>query len=323
MSNFWKKLKKPFTVLAPMDDVTDNVFRQIINETARPDVFFTEFTNSDGLTSVGSKTVARKLSFFSGQHPIVAQIWGTNPESMYKASGIVSKMGFDGIDINMSCPVRKVIKKGAGAGLIGNYELSKKIIDAVKKGAGDLPVSIKTRLGINTNIVADWTSFLLKRGISALIIHARTATQMSLGFADWDEIAKIVEIKNKVSPKTIIIGNGDVKSFPEILEKHEKYKVDGVMVGRGIFSNPWIFDSALSNDLGKKRAKKDYIELLMKHLNLFEKTWGGGKSFGVMKKFFKMYINNFDGAVKLRVKLMEVNSFDDARNIIKQVLGND
>lgn len=322
MSDFWNKLKKPFTVLAPMDDVTDNVFRQIINKTARPDVFFTEFTNSDGLISLGGKIVARKLAFTPDQHPIVAQIWGNSPENMGKAAKIVRDLDFDGVDINMSCPVRKVVKKGSGAGLIGNYELSEKIINAVKKGAGELPVSIKTRLGLNVNIAKDWTEFLLKIGISALTIHARTAKQMSLGFADWEEIAKIVEIKNNVSPDTLIIGNGDVKSFQEILEKHKKYKVDGVMIGRGIFGNPWIFDSTTPKFCGAGHTRENYISLFMKHLELFEETRGTDKNFGVMKKFFKMYINNFNGAVKLRVKLMAANSFAEAKKIIEDPLGN-
>lgn len=313
MTNFWQNLKKPFTVLAPMDDVTDNVLREIINEVARPDVFFTEFTNSDGLNSIGNKIVARKLTFEKGQHPIVAQIWGNNPESMEKASKKILKLGFDGIDINMGCPVHDVVKKGAGAGLIGNYENSKNIIDAVKKGVNNkIPVSVKTRLGINTNIAEDWASFLLRQDLSALTIHGRIAKQMSQGDANWDEIKKIVEIRNRVSSGTLIIGNGDVKSYSEVIEKYNKYNVDGVMIGRGIFSNPWVFDS---NEKTHKTA--EYLNLLIKHLKLFEKTCGENKNFAIMKKFFKMYINGFPNASELRTKLMETKSVTEAVEFLK------
>lgn len=316
MSNFWQKLPKPFTVLAPMDDVTDIVFRQIVNETARPDVFFTEFTNSDGLNSVGNKIVARKLMFDKSQSPIVAQIWGEKPESMEKASGIILKMGFDGIDINMGCPVREVVKKGAGAGLIGKYDNAKKIIDAVKKGVKNkIPVSVKTRLGLSTNIAEEWTTFLLQQDLSTLTIHARTAKQQSKGEADWNEIGKIVEIRNRLSPDTLIIGNGDVKSYVEVLDKHNEYGVNGAMIGRGIFSDPWIFDSTSPR---LRRDKPDYLNLLIKHLDLFQKTWGNDKNFAVMKKFFKMYINNFPHASELRVKLMECNNKDEVIKILKK-----
>lgn len=313
MTNFWQKLPKPFTVLAPMDDVTDNVFRKVINATARPDVFFTEFTNADGLSSKGANIVSRKLIFDPDQHPIVAQLWSNNPQSMFKAAKIVKTMGFDGIDINMGCPVREVIKKSAGAGLIGKYDLSKSIIDAVKDGADGLPVSVKTRLGISVNIAEEWATFLLSQNLSALTIHARTASQMSKGLADWDEIAKIVKIKNKIAPKTVIIGNGDVKSYTEVLEKHKIFGVDGIMIGRGIFGNPWIFDvnSLISH------KKSEYIELLLKHLDFFElenqdhKTMM--KRFPALKKFLKMYINNFEGASLLRQRLMEVNTPEKVR----------
>lgn len=335
MTNFWQKLNKPFTVLAPMDDVTDNVFRQIVNKTARPDVFFTEFTNSDGLNSVGNKIVGRKLEYTDDQHPIVAQIWGEKPESIENASRIILEKDFDGIDINMGCPVREVIKKGAGAGLIGNYNLAEEIIASAKRGVNNkISVSVKTRLGLNTNIAEEWATFLLKQDINALTIHARTAKQMSKGDADWDEIAKIVEIKNRISPNTLIIGNGDVKSYQEVLEKHKKYKVDGVMIGRGIFQNPWVFDFN-----SPVKVKSDYVNLLLKHLELFDKTWGEnkpsttfkvghknndrnavvlGKNFAVMKKFFKMYINNFPHASELRVKLMECKDYKEAKTILQE-----
>jgi nifR3 family TIM-barrel protein len=313
MTNFWTKLPRPFTVMAPMDDVTDNVFRQVVLSAARPDVFFTEFANVDGLVHGANGIPLRKLNFTQNQHPIVAQIWGTDPANMEKAAKMVADLGFDGIDINMGCPVREVVKKGAGAGLIGNYDLAEKLINAAKKGTPKLPISVKTRLGIKENISKDWTTFLLKQNISALTVHARIAKQMSKGDADWEEIGKIVEIKNKIAPETLIIGNGDVKSYLEVLEKYKKYGIDGVMIGRGVFANPWVFDPT-SSEL--RRTKEDYINLLLRHVDLFEKTWGETKNFAIIKKFFKMYIKDFKGANALRVKLMEARSFDEVRNIL-------
>jgi tRNA-dihydrouridine synthase len=317
MNNFWTKLNKPFTVMAPMDDVTDNVFRQIILSAARPDVFFTEFANVDGLVHGANGIPLRKLSFTPNQHPIVAQIWGVNPTNFEKAAKMVCDLGFDGIDINMGCPVRDVVKMGAGSGLIGNYELVKEIIDSVKLGAGKLPVSVKTRLGNKVNISEEWITFLLGQKLAALTVHARIAKQMSQGFADWEEIGKIVKIKNKIAPETLIIGNGDVKSYPEVVEKHEKYKVDGVMIGRGVFANPWVFDPTTPR---LRRTRKNYVDLLLKHINLFESTWGDTKNYQVLKKFFKMYINGFEGASAMRAKLMETENFNQVRKLLNSVV---
>ena len=314
MTNFWQELPKPFTILAPMDNVTDNVFRQVVLEAGRPDVFFTEFTNADGLVYVKRGGPHKKLEFTSNQHPIVAQIWGTNVKNMEKAAKLIAKLGFDGIDINMGCPVREVIKKGAGAGMIGNFELTHKIIETVKSGAGKVPVSVKTRLGINENVAESWTTFLLNEGISALTIHARTAKQMSTGDADWEEIKKIVRLRDNIAPKTLIIGNGDVKSYSEIVEKERIYGVDGAMVGRGIFSDPWIFDPKK-----KEHSREDYINLLKTHIKLFEKEWGETKHFAVIKKFFKIYIKGWSGANSLRIKLMEAGSLGEIKATIAQL----
>ena len=311
MANFWKDLPKPFTVLAPMDDVTDNVFRQVVIEAGRPDVFFTEFVSADGLVFNSHGIPLRKLTFTKEQHPIVAQIWGSDVVRMGKAAKIVKDLGFDGIDINMGCPVRDVVKHGAGAGLIGNYENSEKIIKSVKKSVGNLPVSIKTRLGININIAEDWCTFLLKQDLAALTIHGRTAKQMSKVPADWDEIGQIIKLRNDISPKTPIIGNGDVKSYKEVIALSEKYGIDGVMIGRGVFADPWVFCKT-----SKIHTRADYISLLLRHIELFEKTWGETKNFAIIKKFFKMYINNFKGASKLRQKLMDSKSFEEIKELL-------
>ena len=296
-----------------MDDVTDNVFRQVMLESGRPDVFFTEFANADGLVHGANGIPLRKLNFTLNQHPIVAQIWGTDPANMEKAAKMVANLGFDGIDINMGCPVREVVKKGAGAGLIGEYELAGELIAAVKDGAGGLPLSIKTRLGKNENIAESWITFLLKQNIAALTVHARIARQMSKGKADWDEIGKIVKIKESISPKTLIIGNGDIKTYSEVLQMYKKYGVDGVMIGRGVFANPWVFKK---DEVQLKYLKQDYINLLRVHMDLFEKVWGESKNFEIIKKFFKMYVKGFPGANQLRIKMMEAKNFNEVREIL-------
>jgi tRNA-dihydrouridine synthase len=215
----------------------------------------------------------------------------------------------------MGCPERSVVKSGAGAAMINNQNLVKEAISAVKKGAGNLPVSVKTRIGFKSVVTTDWITFLLEQKIDALTIHGRTAKQMSKGTTDWDEIKKAIEIRDRVSPETLIIGNGDIESYSQAVDFQKKYGVDGVMIGRGIFKNPWVFDPTT---LPSHRASCDYINLLLKHMDLCEKTNSNPKAFEPMKKFFKMYINNFKGASILRQKLMETKNFDAARKILEK-----
>jgi tRNA-dihydrouridine synthase len=315
MVNFWQNLNKPFSVLAPMDDVTDNVFRKVILNTARPDVFFTEFTNADGLTSPGSKIVGRKLKYEKDQHPIVAQIWGNDPENIIKAAKIVKDLGFDGVDFNMSCPVRNIVKRGCGAKLIGNNSLAKEIIASLKEGAKGIPISVKTRLGLSKNIIEEWATFLLSQKLDALTVHARTASQMSKFPADWEQIGLVVKIKNKISPNTIIIGNGDVKSIAQGKSLADKYGVDGIMIARGVFDNPWVFDPD-----DKNHTKEEYLNLLLKHFDYYESENPDpvvfARRYPSLKKFFKMYIKDFDGANILRQSLMETKNLEEARHLL-------
>jgi len=315
MANFWKLLPKSFLVLAPMEDVTDVVFREIVaKELARPDVFFTEFTSADGLFSEGRAKTIPRFKYSEKQRPIVAQIWGKNPENLYKAAQLVHQLKFDGIDINMACPDKAVLKKGCGGALIQNQTLAKQSIEAVREGSKDLPVSVKTRLGFDSIITEEWVTFLLRQKIDALTIHGRTVTQMSKGEANWDEIGKAVKIKNKIAPETVLIGNGDVKSFEEALVLNKKYGVEGIMIGRGIFSNPWVFERTVGPQI---HSKEKYIKILLKHLALHDQTWGDTKHFDTLKKFFKMYIKNFAGANELRQKLMECKNSSEVRTILK------
>lgn len=317
MPNFWTKLVKPFTVLAPMDDVTDYAFRELVaNHLPRPDVFFTEFTNAEGLVSSGRERVLRKFLYSEFQRPIVAQIWGVVPKNMTKAAEMVAEMGFDGVDINMGCPDKKVVKKGAGAGCICDLKKTKEIINSVKFGAREMPVSVKTRLGFNKIQTEEWVGFLLSCSIDALTIHGRIATQMSEGEANWEEIGKAVKIRDQVAPHTIIIGNGDIKSYAQALEMYKKYKVDGVMIGRGIFHNPWVFEKTENEIL---RDKKEYFDLFRKHIDIFDRTWGKTKNFATLKKFCKMYIKGFDGASELRERLMDAKCSEELLSFLQFV----
>lgn len=319
MTNFWEGLPKPFTILAPMENVTDFVFREIVTENLpRPDVFFTEFTNVESLLSKGYEANITKFKYSEKERPIVAQIWGTNPESFYRVSKMVQDLGFNGIDINMGCPVQEVIKIGGGAGMINNKDNAREVIKAVKKGANEnrkhkLPISVKTRIGVRSIVTEEWVSFLLEQKIDTLTIHGRTAKEMSKGRANWNEIAKAVTIRDKISPDTLIVGNGDIESYSQAVEMREKYGVDGVMIGRGIFKNPWVFDKTLT-----EHTSKEYIDILLKHLSLYESTWGETRSADPMKKFYKMYVNNFKGANQLRQQLMETKSFDEARKLLSK-----
>ena len=324
MKNFWNKIKKiPFFVLAPMADVTDVSFRQVIAKHGKPDVFWTEFVACDGLCSVGQeKLVKNLLQFSEKERPIVAQLFGSNPENFEKSARLVKKLGFDGIDINMGCPQKNILKQGAGSELIKSPKLAKEIIRATKKGAGGLPVSVKTRIGYNKNEIETWIPAILEEEPVVLTIHGRTKKEMSKVSAHWDIIKDVVDIRDRMKSKTLVIGNGDIFSFEDGLEKAKMSGVDGIMVGRGIFGNPWFFS-------GKNPKIKEKMKVALEHTKLFEKIFGetkenkkifGGRArnFALMKKHYKAYINGFDGAKELRIKLMDANDLKEVENIIAQ-----
>lgn len=316
MKNFWLDLPKPFLVLAPMDDVTDTVFRQIVAKTARPDVFFTEFTNVEGLNSPGREAMLKRLKFTETERPIVAQIWGLQPNNFYKSAQLINKLGFDGIDINMGCPDHTVTKNGCCSAQIENPKLAKEIIRAVQKGSGDLPVSVKTRLGFKDLKTEEWIGYLLDLGLEALTIHGRIAREMSKYPANWKEIGKVVKLRNQKGVKTLIIGNGDVKNYQEAMEKCQEYGVDGIMIGRGIFHDPWAFNHSQEDH----HSKEERLKLLLGHTQLFVSTWGKTENFSILKKFFKIYVNGFEGASDLRTELMGTNSLEEVEKILAEQL---
>ena len=316
MSNFWQDLPRPFTVLAPLDGVTDVVFRQVITKVGKPDVLFTEFTNTDGLVSRGRDKVLERFRFTPEQQPVIAQIWGTKPEHFFESAKLARELGFAGVDINMGCPERTVIKNGACSALINNQELAKQIILATKKGAYNLPVSVKTRIGFTHEQIDEWISFLLTQDLTALTVHLRTVKEMSLVDAHWECMPKIVTLRNNIAPHTIVIGNGDIKSLGEVAKKYETYHCDGFMVGRGIFHNPWLFNPAVQLTMLTRRQR---LELYMEHIELFENTWKQ-RNFALLKKFCKTYINNFDGASELREEIMRSENLQELRHILGEHL---
>lgn len=321
---FWGKLKKsasasgrdgPFFVLAPMADVTDAAFRKIILETGRPDVFYTEFISAAGLASEkGRPRLIKNLEYSESEHPIVAQFFGSNPEHFRICAKLARERGFDGIDINMGCPDRKVIKQGAGIGLSKSPMLAKEIIAAAKEGAGDLPVSVKTRLGY-FDIDLRWIEELFSTEIPVLILHGRTMKEMSKVPAHWDVISEVA--RRGKERGILVVGNGDVMSYQEGQQRAQESGVDGIMVGRGIFQNPWLFNPSIRL---KDISIEQRLELLLKHTKLFVDLWGSDKSFDLMKKFYKIYIAGWDGAKKLRAAVMETKSEEEVRGIIQEYL---
>lgn len=314
-NNLLNHLSKPFLVLAPMDDVTDTVFRQVISDCSKPDLFYTEFVNVDGLQSPGRSKLIKKLKLNEKEKPVIAQLWGLKPENFYKTAKELESMGFAGVDLNMGCPVKTVVKNGACAALINNRELAGQIIDATIRGAGSLPVSIKTRVGFTTTDLS-WIEFLLTKKLNMLTIHARTAKQMSKVPAEWEIFKEILKIRDSLSPDTLLVGNGDVADRQHALELANKYNLDGIMIGRGIFHNPFAFSDNAEN-IWQSMSRNEKIDIFKKHIQLFSKTWPNGEyKFEVLKKFAKVYINGFDGASELRAKFMESRNAGQAISIL-------
>jgi nifR3 family TIM-barrel protein len=295
MQNFWTTLRRPIFALAPMEDVTDAAFRRLIAGYGKPSVFFTEFTSADGLVLApekGQTALKKKLIFDGSEKPIVAQLFSANPERMEKAARMVRELGFDGVDINMGCPDKSVEKQGAGASLIKNPELARELIRSAKESAkGKMPVSVKTRMGYNKDEVESWIPEILAEKPDSLIVHLRTRKEMSKVDAHWDRMKDIVEIRNKIAPEVLILGNGDVKSIEEAREKIRETGCDGVMLGRAIFGNPFLFSDKIP-------TPEDKIKALREHIQLFEHNLGGVKSFAVMKKHFKSYLSGIDSGLK-------------------------
>jgi nifR3 family TIM-barrel protein len=292
--------------LSPMEDVTDTVFRQMLCDIGKPDIFFTEFMNTDGYMSKGREKVSHRLEFAEKERPIVFQLWGNNPDNYVGTVRDIVKLEPDGIDINIGCSVRNVLSSGNCSALIKEPDLVKKIIDAVRSESGDIPVSVKTRIGYDEVITEEWFTFLLEQKLDMITVHGRISKQGYNEPANWDEIGKVVYLRDQYSPSTVILGNGDIKDLDMADKYIEKYGVDGVMIGRAVMQNPWVF--ARREEIGKEER----LETLEKHLELFKDTWEGHKPFNAQKKYIKMYISDFEGAQELRMKFMKCKNVEDA-----------
>ena len=321
---FWKKLKKPIMVQAPMSGVSDEAFRLMLLKYGSPDAFWTEFVSVDGLFSRGKDYCLGVLKHSNKLKPIVAQFFGSVPENFEKAAKMAKELGFDGIDINMGCPDRNIGKTGAGADLIKNHKLAVEIIRATKRGAAaasakasasqEIPVSVKTRIGYKKNEIKEWISVILEEKPAVLTVHFRTKEQMYAPPANWELAKDIVKIRDKISPKTLIFGNGDVASLKQAKELAKKYKLDGIMVGRGLLGNPWFF-------YGKEPDLKERLSAIVEHAEIFNNLYNK-KSWDRLKKHFHSYAKNFRGSKELRESLMKTKNVEDVKKTIVDFLSN-
>jgi tRNA-dihydrouridine synthase len=312
MHSFWQDLPRPFFILAPMEAVTDVVFRHVVASAARPDVFFTEFTNASSYCSpAGSHSTRGRLSFTSDEHPMVAQIWGSKPEEFAQMGKGLASMGYKGIDINMGCPVKNVIKSG-GSYLIQQPEIASQLIAAAKESG--LPVSVKTRLGFtSTSEWRSWLTHLLEQDIANLTIHLRTRKEMSKVPAHFEFIPEIKALRDEIAPQTLLTINGDIRDRQHGEELAAQYGIDGVMIGRGVFANPFAFEKEK-----RQHTREELLGLLNLQLDLFDKysVELEPRRFDPLKRFFKIYVRDFPGASELREQLMHTKSTDEVRALL-------
>lgn len=325
MKNFWQTLKKPIMVLAPMADVTDVAFRFVIAKYGKPDVMWTEFVSADGLVlapEVGKKKLLKDLEYSETERPIVAQLFSSKPENMEKACRLVRELGFDGVDINMGCPDKSIERQGCGSAMIKNPELAKEIIAAAKIGAGDIPVSVKTRLGYNKDELETWLPALLSAEPAVITIHARTRKEMSKVPARWERVKRAVEIRNELKSETLIFGNGDVEDIVDAHKKVAETGCDGVMLGRAIFGNPFLFAKQKEDSRStiQDSGIRKRLEVLIEHSKLFEEKLGGIKNFYIVKKHFKSYLKNITNSKHLCMDLMNTETASQVEVLINEFI---
>jgi nifR3 family TIM-barrel protein len=320
-ANFWRSLPRPVLVLAPMVGVTDAAFRRIIAKYGKPHVLWTEFISADGLCSPGRRHILRDLWKTEAERPIVCQLHSGKPENFRKAAAQIAELGFDGIDINMGCPAKEVEKHCAGAALIRQPRLAQECIAACQDGGGGLPVSVKTRIGYSANEADTWLAALLAARPAALIVHARTRDEMSRVPARWDVVAQTVSIARGLYPnadeRPLVLGNGDVESLAAARTRASEAGADGVMIGRGIFGNPWLFNPDVERE---NLTQEEILSVMLEHTRLFLELYGSSRPFEMMKKHYKAYCGGFRGAAEVRAELMAANDYADVERIVGAVL---
>ncbi len=312
------RLDRPFFVLAPMDDVTETVFRQTVASCHAPDLFFTEFVNVEGLMSRGRKNLIHKLKYSKTDKPLIAQIWGKIPSNYKVIAAELVDMGFDGVDINMGCPDKSVVKSGCCSALINNRDLALEIINAVKEGvAGKIPVSVKLRTGFN-EVDYSWPELILKQNIDLLTVHGRTTKEMSKVPARWSDIKAVREIRDRVSPNTLIVGNGDVLSREQGEILANETGVDGIMIGRGSLYNPFVFQK---NSNWQFTPEKERLKVYLNHVKLFKNTYPNNeRNWQSLKRLTKLYIHGSENASKFRNELVRTADIDSMIDVIKERL---
>jgi nifR3 family TIM-barrel protein len=315
---FWTQLKRPVMVLAPMVGVTDAAFRRIIAKYGKPDVMWTEFVSADGLCSRGREALLHDLWFDDSERPILAQIYSGKPAAMRESAAFCKELGFDGIDINMGCPDKTVERHGAGAALIRRPGVARELIEATIEGAGGLPVSVKTRIGYHENEIEEWLATLLGARPAAITLHARTRDEMSRVPARLDVIARAVELARELIPdeaeRPLILHNGDVKDLAEAGAVEAETGCDGVMIGRGIFGNPWLFNRHVER---KDLSIEQVIDVMLEHSELYVELFGHLKHFDPLKKHYKAYVTGFRGAAAVRDRFMLARDIDEVRELSK------
>lgn len=298
-----------------MDDVTDVVFREVISDCYAPDVFFTEFVNVDGLQSRGRERLLHKLAKLPQERTTIAQIWGKTPENYEKTAAELVEMGFAGVDINMGCPDKSIVKNGCCSALINNRDLAVAIIQAVKRGVnGRVPVSVKLRTGFNA-VDFTWHELILQQDIDMLTVHGRTTKEMSKVPARWEDIQTIREMRDSIAPHTLIVGNGDVLSREQGEELAKKHGLDGIMIGRGIFADPFVFEP---NTRWAQVSQEDKIKYYIKHVELFMQTYQGKvRNWESLKRMAKLYVHGIENASSFRDKLMRSKSVEEMLETLK------
>lgn len=320
MNSFWQDLPRPFFILAPMEAVTDVVFRHVVESAGAPDLYFTEFTNATGWVHAGDKAIGGRLVKTDDETRLVAQLWGAVPEDMAKLASHCKELGFIGIDINMGCPDASAVKAGGGAGMIRTPELATEII-AAAKSAG-LPVSVKTRLGYSSvDEWRDWLTHLFTQDIENLTVHLRTKKEMSKVPAHFELVSEIVKLRDRIAPHTTITINGDIEDKTQGLQLiRDNPGLDGIMIGRGVFHNPFCFTTAIDGAYSSNKAPKtkgQLLDLLHLQLNLYDQySHLTHRPFDTLKRFFKIYVRDFEGAAELRDKLMHTKSTDEVRVLL-------
>ena len=305
MAHFWQRLKKPFFVLAPMADVTDLVFRRFVLRHSRPAVMHTEFFACKELIAPHSQAVLiRQFGYSEAERPIVAQVFGTDPETFFIGAQRIRALGFDGLDINMGCPDRRVERQGAGARLIRDPQRAQAIIAAAKAGLAGLPLTVKTRIGYQTVETETWIGAVLAAQPEVLTVHGRTGQERSDVPAHWDEIARAATMAHDAG--VLCIGNGDIHSREQGEAYAERFGVDGVMIGRGVFGNPWVFAPTA------ERGAPEKLIALAQLIIQFSGFWNATQNENRLKKHFKAYVTGFPDAATLQQRLLETRNAEQA-----------